>query len=522
MKKRFNITGTCFSDLHYTMDTTNKMKEVLELVELGDYFTINRPRQFGKTTTIQTLHNQLLNAKDYLPIKISFENVGDSQFKDEISISQNFLVKLATAVGEEDEELEQFIKNLIPIVQDLENLSTAISTIVKQVNKKVVLMIDEVDASSHNPMFLKFLGTLRDKYLNRLNKRNPTFQSVILAGVHDIKTLKIKIGSTGKREYNSPWNIAADFKVRMSFIPSEIEPMLEAYCQAEKVIMDIPVIAERLYYHTAGYPFLISKLCKIIAEDILPKRANNKWTLEDVEIAVRLLLKENNTNFDSLIKNLENNSELYALVKRVIIEGEKITFNPHEPIMHFGRLYGIFKNNGEETLKIHNRIYEQCIYNYMTAKATVQLSKGQNYAGHFVLDNNELDLKAVLLKFQQTMKEQYSEKNKDFLEAHGRVLFLSFLSPILNGHGYSFKEVQVSLEKRLDVVITFLQHRYIIELKKWYGTKAHKKGLDQLADYLDIHGVSKGWLLIFDDRKKKTWAVKSVKHKGKTIFAVWV
>jgi len=344
---------------------------------------------------------------------------------------------------------------------------------------------------------------LRDKYLNRLSKRNPTFQSVILAGVHDIKTLKIKMRSAGKREYNSPWNIAADFKVRMSFIPSEIVPMLEAYCQEEEVVMDSPAIAERLYYHTAGYPFLVSKLCKTIAEDILPQRVDKKWTLEDVEASVRLLLKENNTNFDSLIKNLENNSELYALVKRIIIEGEKITFNPDEPVMHFGRLYGMLKNNGVEVLKIHNRIYEQRIYNYMTAKATVQLSKNQNYAGHFVLDNNELDIKAVLLKFQQTMK-------------------VAFLSPILNGHGYSFKEVQVSLEKRLDVVITFLQHRYIIELKKWYGTKAHEKGLDQLADYLDIHNLQEGWLLIFDDRKKKIETAKSIKHKGKAIFAVWV
>ena len=522
MRKSFNITGTCFPDYHYMMDTTAQMARVMDLIEFGAYFTINRPRQFGKTTTMQTLNDQLLNSEEYLPIKISFENVGDSQFKDEVSISQNFLVKLATAAGEASEDLEQFIKKLIPTVHDLEDLSTAISTIIKQVNKKVVLMIDEVDASSHNPMFLKFLGALRDKYLNRLSKRNPTFQSVILAGVHDIKTLKIKMRSAGKGEYNSPWNIAADFKVRMSFIPSEIVPMLEAYCQEEEVVMDLPAIAERLYYHTAGYPFLVSKLCKTIAEDILPQRVDKKWTLEDVEASVRLLLKENNTNFDSLIKNLENNSELYALVKRIIIEGEKITFNPDEPVMHFGRLYGMLKNNGVEVLKIHNRIYEQRIYNYMTAKATVQLSKNQNYAGHFVLDNNELDIKAVLLKFQQTMKEQYSEKNKDFLEAHGRVLFLAFLSPILNGHGYSFKEVQVSLEKRLDVVITFLQHRYIIELKKWYGTKAHEKGLDQLADYLDIHNLQEGWLLIFDDRKKKIETAKSIKHKGKAIFAVWV
>ncbi|MEM1122100.1 MAG: hypothetical protein AAGJ18_16765 [Bacteroidota bacterium] len=61
-----------------------------------------------------------------------------------------------------------------------------------------------------------------------------------------------------------------------------------------------------------------------------------------------------------------------------------------------------------------------------------------------------------------------------------------------------------------------------MELKKWYGEKAHQKGLDQLADYLDIHGVSEGWLLIFDDRKQKTWVTKAIQHKGKEIFAVWV
>ena len=58
----------------------------------------------------------------------------------------------------------------------------------------------------------------------------------------------------------------------MSFNAEEIAPMLKQYSEAENVKMDIPAIAERLYYHTSGYPFLVSKLCKNIAEKILPKR----------------------------------------------------------------------------------------------------------------------------------------------------------------------------------------------------------------------------------------------------------
>jgi len=52
-------------------------------------------------------------------------------------------------------------------------------------------MIDEVDKSSDNQVFLSFLGLLREKYLKWQQGKEDTFQSVILAGVYDIKTLKL-------------------------------------------------------------------------------------------------------------------------------------------------------------------------------------------------------------------------------------------------------------------------------------------------------------------------------------------
>jgi len=380
-----------------------------------------------------------------------------------------------------------------------------------------------VDASSNYLAFLNFLAMLRNKYLERFETRHATFHSIVLAGVHDIKSLKYKKEHAESASFNSPWNIAIDFKVRMSFIPKEIEPMLAEYSQLEGVTMDIPAIAERLYYHTSGYPFLVSKICKTIAEDILPKQTQKHWDLADVEAAIQQLLKENNTNFDSLIKNLENNEGLYDLAYEVIINGAVIPFNPDEPMITLGRLYGIFKANGH--LKVHNRLYEQRLYNYMTAKTFQKLLRQRKHnfgTVAFINDDNTLNLEAVLLKFQQFMKEQYSNKLTDYLEKEWRVLFLAFLKPILNGKGYDFKEVEVSEEKRLDVVVTFLQHRYIIELKQWYGPKAHQKGIEQLSHYLDIHNVQQGYLIIFDHRKKKKWTQEIITHQGKSIFAVWV
>ncbi len=47
------------------------------------------------------------------------------------------------------------------------------------------------------------------------------------------------------------------------------------------------------------------------------------------------------------------------------------------------------------------------------------------------------------------MKHEYSEKREAFLEADGRLLFLAFISPIINGTGFDLKEVHGGDEKRI-------------------------------------------------------------------------
>lgn len=49
---------------------------------------------------------------------------------------------------------------------------------------------------------------------------------MILAGVYDIKNLKLKIRPEEEHKYNSPWNIAARFNLDMSFSAEEISLML--------------------------------------------------------------------------------------------------------------------------------------------------------------------------------------------------------------------------------------------------------------------------------------------------------
>ena len=488
------------------------------MVEDGDYFIINRPRQYGKTTTLHYIANTLIDSGAYMGFNISFEGIGDDIFKTEEAFVPGFVRLLSTNAETYAPDMVQWLEGAIPTVTGLNSLAKFITRLANETDKKVILIIDEVDKSSNNQLFVSFLAMLRDKYLVR--DRVKTFHSVVLAGVHDVKSLKLKLRPEDEKKYNSPWNIATDFKIDMDLYPNEIKPMLDEYAKDKNVAMDTQAIAERLFYHSSGYPFLVSKLCKIVDEEILPSRTTKAWAVEDIDEAVKQLVTESNTNFDSLIKNLEDNEDLYKTIYAIVIDNETRTFNINNPITNLGVIYGVFVNrNG---LAIHNRIYQEVIVDYMTDTVHQKLRDGADFGGGYKNDDNSINMELVLLKFQAFMREQYSKHDRKFVERHGRLIFLAFIKPIINGVGHDFKEPQISEERRLDVVITYYQYKYVAELKVWYGEKAHQKGLIQLADYLDKQALDTGYLLIFDNASVKKWQSEWIEVEDKKVFIVWV
>jgi predicted AAA+ superfamily ATPase len=81
MKRIFNTTGTCIPARHFVADISGKVAQVMELIARGDYFTINRPRQYGKTTLLYHLFQEMQKDKDYLALDISFEGIGTSSYE---------------------------------------------------------------------------------------------------------------------------------------------------------------------------------------------------------------------------------------------------------------------------------------------------------------------------------------------------------------------------------------------------------------------------------------------------------
>lgn len=49
MAKKFCTTGTCIPEKNYMVDLSNRIQQIInQYIESGQYFTINRARQYGK------------------------------------------------------------------------------------------------------------------------------------------------------------------------------------------------------------------------------------------------------------------------------------------------------------------------------------------------------------------------------------------------------------------------------------------------------------------------------------------
>ena len=53
--RRFNVTADCRPELHYMVELHDRLTAISEMIDDGQYFAINRARQYGKTTLLRAL-----------------------------------------------------------------------------------------------------------------------------------------------------------------------------------------------------------------------------------------------------------------------------------------------------------------------------------------------------------------------------------------------------------------------------------------------------------------------------------
>ena len=522
MAKVFNVTADCKPGEHYMVNLSGRLEQIRELVDAGKYFTINRARQYGKTTILRALYRYL--QRDYYVVLMDFQTFGKAKFIDDntfsLSFASSFLRLLKRNELRMTEQFRESLDVLKKCADDSEKrfeqkeLFEMLGDICASSDKRIVLMIDEVDSAGDNQVFLDFLSQLRASYIDR--DLQPAFRSVILAGVYDVKNLKRKIRREDEHKTNSPWNIAADFNVEMSFSKEDIRGMLKEYEDDHHIGMKLDEMSEALYDYTSGYPFLVSKLCKMMDEEISGKKGflskSAAWTREGFHEAVRMLLSEKNTLFDSLIQKLTSYPELNETLKALLFTGRNIAYNADEPSVNMAAMFGFIKEQ-EGTIAIANRIFETRLYNLYLSENEM---KGQDIynaslmeKSQFIIDGR-LNMRRVLERFVVHFDELYHDSEETFVEEAGRKYFLLYLRPIINGTGNYYIESRTRSLGRTDVVVDYNGEQYIIEMKIWRGNEYNTRGEKQLTSYLEYYHQNTGYMVSFNFDKKKQIGVKEI------------
>lgn len=498
--KKFNTTGTCMPDKHYMVDITDRLNTIKGMIDEGDYFCINRGRQYGKTTTLNALAKFL--SKEYSVFQISFEGLDESVFSTQESLMMAVLRLMHSRVRWGKVNcLTESAKSVLEDALSLQTLNSIdfVETIVNichQSTSGVVLLIDEVDQAGNYESFVKFLGLLRNMYLDRDNF--PTFQTVILAGVYDVRNLKLKVREDSDHQYNSPWNIAVPFDTDMSLSKDGIVGMLQEYKNDKGVKFDESNVAQMISDYTSGYPFLVSRVCQIIDQNSL------SWDKSGVLKAVNVLLKEGNTLFDDITKKLNQYPELSKMLQSILYSGQRIPYNFYDKNINMASMFSFVKDN-DGAVAITCRIFETWLYNYFYSFDSKEIISqiGGGYKDQFRHDG-KIDMRRLMERFVVHFNEIYHpEKDQKFLEDNCRKIFLTYLRPIINGVGNYYCEARTRDLTRTDVIIDYLGEQYIIEMKIWHGNSYNERGEKQLAEYLELYQLSTGYMLSFCFNKNK-------------------
>lgn len=516
MARIFNIAGPCIPDKHYMLPPTKRIREVYPLIEQEEYFVLHAPRQSGKTTFLQHLADEINQRGERLALYVSLEEIQGLQTRQQ-AVPATIRAIADWANDEQDLKLkDDFILQFIR-----EDPSGALGKFLRawcaQLLKPLVLLLDEVDCLTDDAL-ISVLRQLRAGYIRRT--KSPFPSTIALVGMRDLRDYRRKIRPDEESlETASPFNIMAGSLTLRDFTPDEIATLYSQHTEETGQVFG-PGVLERAYELTHGQPWLVNALARHCVCELVSD-ASQPISLEHIDRAKEDIILKRPTHLDSLMARLRE-----ARVQRVIepiLDGGELTVDPDNDDYLLTRDLGLIREEAATTV-ISNAIYREVIPRFLNA--LTQLDDALPNAGAFSAPDGGIAMLDLLRTFQQFWREN-SEIWLDryaYREAGPHLVLQAYLQRIVNANGTITREYAAG-SGRLDLCITQRQYRYAVEIKAIRPhrglERTQKEGLDQLCEYLDRLGLTEGCLLIFDQRKGRSWDdriyERQIEHQGKTI-----
>lgn len=487
----FNTHGPVDIEQHYVVSRQDLIEKLGAQIDQGKYFTIFAPRQMGKTTLLRKLDERLAESPAYLPISLSFERYEtwtEEKFLHHFGRLITYYINegLQKRQHPRQEQLQKLLAEL-PIVDYL-TFSDLFGQLYQLAPEyKVVLIIDEFDATPQEAIS-PLLQTWRSMYLER---RPPhSLHNVILLGIQNIARLNF-----GR---SSPFNIA--YQQRLDgFTLAELQEMMAQYT-TETGQNFTPEALALLHEQTGGHPFLVNRAAAIVTEEVATNRTQS-ITAADMRRALNQLVRETNYNFETVIRHAEK----YRDDVLNILLGGTYLFNLNNALVNELYTQGVIQQDAQGNCRIANPVYgEVLLAAFRPVRIGLQaatLVNGYDFRPHVA--DGQLQMNALLSRFREFVERRGREAFKVTempQEATGQYLLMAYLDLVVRQVGGDlFTEVD-SGDGRLDLIVVYCGHRYVIETKIWRGRAEFDRGLTQLADYLTTEGQVRGYYVIFHAR----------------------
>jgi hypothetical protein len=515
--KTFNVAGPCNATKHYMIEPSERLSNVIDLIENEYYLLIHAPRQSGKTTYIQDLVNRLNASGNYYAVYCSVEiarEIEDPKIGIPAIVKRLKQDLFFTNIP----NCGNFAKNA-----DFDDFANVLNFELKKfcmsLDKPLIILFDEVD-SMRDGTLLSFISQLRDGYINRNMAK--FVHSVALVGMRNIRDYKVQIRPENKSLGSaSPFNIVTKVFTLANFTKEEVTKLYAQHTAATKQQFEDAAITY-IYEQTQGQPWLVNAVAREIIVEQLKKDYSITITAEMAREAIQTIILRRDTHIDSLLERLKE--ERVRDVIEPLIVGGYVDVTTDD--FYYVRDLGLIKVEKDSKIIPANPIYSELIFRALNQNVQETLNRSDNdYKMPRYLKNGKIDMNFLMADFQQFWRENCEIWTERFMykEAAPHLVLTAFLQRIINGGGQVIREPAVG-KGRLDIYVIYDNIKYPIELKIRYDTKTLPEGLTQLAKYMDTIGTTEGWLCIFDKRKTKPWKEKIYTKteivENKTIFVV--
>ena len=513
-KRMFEDSGVVDPHMSYHISLENvvskRKQDIKTLVDLGRYFSIFAPRQSGKTTFFEGFCHELEKDTSYVAILLSFQtykNLDKQRFYQLIQKDlYNQLVNRLNAVN---------CRKLDAIRAYLDSHSLtdhiSFSELFEELNqivefKKIVIFIDEFDGIPINELE-NFLTTLRELYQRYKKQTDKALYSVGLVGIRNIT--KLIVGGV------SPFNIADQVKLP-PFTLKNVRDLYSQYTEETNQPFTEDAV-KKVLNETAGQPWLVNRIGTILTVDIKPE-TTAPITEDDVEKAIKHLLKERNSHFDNLLEKAKLYKETFV---RITFNG--VDYNPDDEDQSWLEQYGLINEKNDKAV-VANAIYKRRFLKafFQESGATADTS----LKAYFTSDGL-LNMEAILSDFEEYIMQigvnAFYKSQKPY-EKTGQFLLSAWLYQFVEGGKGDLRLEPPTRLGRIDILLIYQGHKYIIETKINRSSldKTIEKAIDQLCGkYLLTEQADEGYVVIFDLKTKVGELCTPRKHivEGKEILS---